>query len=94
MSLFKRFGSHKVRSVYTSQHQEVRLSRGNIAWAVAGATVRAVAEGPCITARCLFALSAAVRGIEDRLLRLQGVDVKDDSFSIHILLHSHSSVSL
>ena len=73
---------------YASQQQRLGFSRGNVAWAVAGAAVWAVAEGPCVTARCLLALSAAVRGIEDDLLRLQGVDIKHNCISIHVLLQT------
>lgn len=66
-------------------------SQCHIGWAVFGAALHTIAEGPCVAAGGLLALCAAVGCIVDQLLLLLGVHIKDDCVPIHILLQQQES---
>ena len=66
-------------------------SQCHIGWAIFGAALHTVAEGPRVAAGGLLALRAAVGCIVDQLLLLLGVHVKDDCVPIHILLQQQES---
>ena len=76
----------KWHALYVAEHPREELIRGNVARAVAGAALRATAEGPRVAAAGVAALPAAVGRVEHALLGLLGVHIHDNGVSVHVLL--------